>query len=523
MIILRCLLVMLLSLSLAAHAQAEEKRIALLIGNQDYPPEVGALSNTHDDVRTMEAALHDVGFETLPRFDLDEDGMEDAFDDFEMRIFTEAEAGHEVIAFFYYSGHGAAAYDDREARNFLIPARETISTASQIFRKGVELEEVLAGLQATRAKAVFVVSDACRNELKFAFSKSIADKGMTRVSQRPGMLVAFATAAGETTPDDGLFAKTLADEIRRPGQDAVVAFYQALAEVSDKRKSSSRPFMAPGKLPRGLCFAECASILPATPVEPTRKAEYWFRGNEDDRGYLTSQTLMATVDDLDYQIQEFEYALPGVEVLKDFNGDGTLDAVISIHAGGNCCPASYYFVADMKNGHFAVNLIEDIYSWEGPSPEIFEGQWAVKFVSLNEGMNTSDYEQDIHLYTLKADKPFLLSKTKKREVVAEAEMRSNAFDMDSNDMNQVQSISYDINDDGAVDTLTCGFWSRWGRLASCAVSLTGSSEKIKIEGNCKRLGVLRASENGLSKLVCDSDQILVYDAAENAYAETGTD
>ena len=144
MSMLRSFSALLVCLLLVSHARADEKRIALLIGNQDYPAEVGALTNTHKDVRTMEEALAAVGFETLPRFDLDEDGMEDAFDKFEARIGEEADAGHEVIAFFYYSGHGAAAYDDREARNYLIPAKETITAASHIFRKGVELEEVLA-------------------------------------------------------------------------------------------------------------------------------------------------------------------------------------------------------------------------------------------------------------------------------------------------------------------------------------------------------------------------------------------
>ncbi len=250
-------------------AEAKEVRLALLIGNQDYPAEVGRLSNTHQDARTVQAALNDVGFETVLGTDLDEDGMNDALDAFESHIRRETEAGNEVVAFFYYSGHGAAAYGDRGPTNFLIPARESITEVSHIFRKGVKLEEVLDSLQASQAKAVFVVSDACRNELKFSFSKSAGEKGMARVEQRSGMLVAFATAAGETTPDDGLFATVLADEIRRPGQDAALAFYNALADVSDRRPSSGRPFMAPGKLPRGLCFAGCAMA----PVD-TDKADW---------------------------------------------------------------------------------------------------------------------------------------------------------------------------------------------------------------------------------------------------------
>ena len=71
MSMLRSFSALLVCLLLVSHARADEKRIALLIGNQDYPAEVGALTNTHKDVRTMEEALAAVGFETLPRFDLD--------------------------------------------------------------------------------------------------------------------------------------------------------------------------------------------------------------------------------------------------------------------------------------------------------------------------------------------------------------------------------------------------------------------------------------------------------------------
>jgi len=42
-----------------------EKRIALLIGNKDYKPGVGALGNPLNDVRVIGDALKAVGFEVL--------------------------------------------------------------------------------------------------------------------------------------------------------------------------------------------------------------------------------------------------------------------------------------------------------------------------------------------------------------------------------------------------------------------------------------------------------------------------
>ena len=45
-----------------APAALAEKRIALLIGNKDYKPGVGALVNPLNDVRVMGEALNAVGF-----------------------------------------------------------------------------------------------------------------------------------------------------------------------------------------------------------------------------------------------------------------------------------------------------------------------------------------------------------------------------------------------------------------------------------------------------------------------------
>ena len=165
-------------LALAGGAKADEVRLALLIGNQDYPANIGALSNTHSDVRILGNALDEVGFEIETGFDLDKDGMSAALDEFERSIATEKADGNDVVAFFYYSGHGTALYEDKEAKNFLLPARMTVDQLGQIYRKAIALEEVLGSLSSSGADMVFVVSDACRDELNLSSSKFIGDKGL---------------------------------------------------------------------------------------------------------------------------------------------------------------------------------------------------------------------------------------------------------------------------------------------------------------------------------------------------------
>ena len=102
-------------------SHADERRLALLIGNESYPVEVGALSLPHEDVDSLGSALTTVGFDVTTEKDLDEDGMEDAISAFENRINATSAAGYEVVAFFYYSGHGASAVIDGERKNFFLP------------------------------------------------------------------------------------------------------------------------------------------------------------------------------------------------------------------------------------------------------------------------------------------------------------------------------------------------------------------------------------------------------------------
>ena len=238
-------------------AHAEERRVALLIGNQDYPASVGRLTNTHADVSRMADALQAVGFEVTRALDVDDDAMEAALQTFENHITSLQAGGDEVIAFFYYSGHGASMNVDGSMQNFLIPAKENIPNAGALERKGVKVNSLLRGFSYINARAFFVLLDACRNEMSTSFTKS-ASKGATRVEQRRGMWVAFATSPGATTPDDGLFSTVIAEEIRKPGQRASVSLMDAMTRVASLRSFAGQPIMAPGLLPNDVCFAGCA-------------------------------------------------------------------------------------------------------------------------------------------------------------------------------------------------------------------------------------------------------------------------
>ncbi|MCB9970357.1 MAG: caspase family protein [Hyphomonas sp.] len=252
-------LICLWALATCAFAAAAEPRYALLIGNEDYPATVGRLSLPYQDVENMRSGLVQAGFP--------EDHVKVLKDatqtDINLAVAQLASdlraAGSDAVGFFYYSGHGGSAESAGKRANYLIPAKSPITGAEQLPILGVPVNNIIDALAASDARAIFFVSDACRNTLPFTSSKGgAADKGMVRVPRRRGLYIAFATADGATTPDDGLFSKALSKRLPEKGLSADRAFTLALREVAAARAGSAMPFTADG-LTEDICFAGCGA------------------------------------------------------------------------------------------------------------------------------------------------------------------------------------------------------------------------------------------------------------------------
>ena len=214
----------LLLLPTALHAQAE-KRIALLIGNQGYGSEIGRLANPHNDVALLEKTLKALGFEVRTVRDAGLAGLHQAVNAYARRVQA---AGPNAVGFFYYSGHGAAD----AGTNYLIPIDVKTTETGELWDQSLRLTEITRKLKAEAGNAThFVVFDACRNTLKLTNAGSralVQSKGFVPVAQESGMLIAYATAEGELASDLGAgagpYAKALAEEIVKPGIEAVTMF-----------------------------------------------------------------------------------------------------------------------------------------------------------------------------------------------------------------------------------------------------------------------------------------------------------
>jgi len=207
-----------------AEAQAPARH-ALLIGNQAYTGEIGALTNPHNDVALMETALKTLGFTVTVVRDARLGATNIAINRY---LRTLAAAGPGAVGFFYYSGHGAAD----GTTNYLIPVDATSTDTAELWDQSLRLGEITRRLKVEAGNAThFVVFDACRNSLKLREPGKrtiVQAKGFRAERQEVGMLISYATAEGELASDVGQgagpYAKVLAEEIVMPGVEAVTMF-----------------------------------------------------------------------------------------------------------------------------------------------------------------------------------------------------------------------------------------------------------------------------------------------------------
>jgi uncharacterized caspase-like protein len=212
---------------------AAGRRIALLIGNQRYTEKVGPLKNPHSEVAMLEAAPKQVGFEVTVLRDTDYRSMDQAI---KRHISKIREAGSDAISFFYYSGHGAA--NPATPINYLIPVDVADAETDDLWNQAFELSNIVDKLSTQTPNAThYVVFDVCRDELKLKPSgKSLgATKGFVPVINTSGLLIAYAAAPNKTASDvgagSGPYASALAEEIVRPGQEAVIMFRNVQLKV----------------------------------------------------------------------------------------------------------------------------------------------------------------------------------------------------------------------------------------------------------------------------------------------------
>ena len=217
-----------------AHA---EKRVALVVGNNDYR-NVPKLQKAVNDARTMGDTLKQLGFTVM----VAENQNRQAFSQTLLAFDKAVEAGD--TAFFFYAGHGF----EIAGQNFLLPTDVPAATEGQeelVRDASVLADRIIERLQNRKVRTAILVFDACRNNpFERAGTRAIAGRGgLAPMTQLPeGVFSVFSAGPRQTALDrlsnddsnpNSVFTRTFAKELTQPGANLVQVAQRTRRLVSE--------------------------------------------------------------------------------------------------------------------------------------------------------------------------------------------------------------------------------------------------------------------------------------------------
>ena len=257
-----------LALLVGAGQQAlAETRLALVIGNGKYGPEVGALINPPNDANLMAERLTGLGFKVTKLVDGDQKAMKRAISAFGQQL---SAAGADAVGLFFYAGHGIQV----GGANYLIPVGAAIGAEADVDLEAVSAEAVLKQMEFAGARVNIVILDACRNN-PLPRSMRSASRGLARMDAPTGSFIGYSTAPGNVAADgDGKnspYTAALAAEMTKPGIAIEEAFRNVRVKVMETTSAQQVPWES-SSLTGAFFFKTGAAQVAAAPQPTAKKA-----------------------------------------------------------------------------------------------------------------------------------------------------------------------------------------------------------------------------------------------------------
>ena len=289
--------------ALAPAVKLGEARHALVIGNANYT--YGALKNPLNDARAMARELSLAGFEVQLLEDATQPAMQRA-----IRRFGDA-IQQGAVGLFYYAGHGMQV----KGRNFLVPVNADIDREYEIEYNAVDVNMVLAMMDAAKNPLNIVILDACRNN-PFARTFRIASTGLARMDAPAGTFIAFATAPGAIAADgsgeNGIYTKHLLAHLAKPGVPIEQLFKQVRIGVMEETRGEQTPWESSSL--RGEFSFRPGSASPGRPPDIEAAVAVALERAREAQRHETEQLIRAALDrqrkELEQQGLRFSSATP---------------------------------------------------------------------------------------------------------------------------------------------------------------------------------------------------------------------
>jgi len=165
-------------------------RIALVIGNGNYPDASAPLAQPINDARALTAALRRNGFDVDVVEDAGKDDMNRAIGRLKSKI------RHDSVVMLFFGGYGVQV--GRES--YMIPVDAVIWKEADVRRDGFSIEQVLDVMKEQGARAKLVVVDASRrNPYERPFRKY--SHGLAPINAPDNALILTSATPGKVADD----------------------------------------------------------------------------------------------------------------------------------------------------------------------------------------------------------------------------------------------------------------------------------------------------------------------------------
>lgn len=263
----------------SATSAESSDRVALLIGNGDYPEKgrFADLDNPVNDVFIVANSLKKAGFKVILVQDADQNTMRMKVREFEQQIKPGG------TALFYFAGHGV----QYEGENYLIGTNARFEEKYELGEEAVKATTVLSAISVNKPKTALMFLDCCRESPPKSWLESNTRGMKTRglgEMQHPDVVISFAAAPNEPAMDgngaNSPFAEALAREVVKE-QELGRVLKAVAKDVYETTQQQQRPWWN-GSLMHDFYFVE-EGKTPEVDVElPSFASDSKTIGSSDD-------------------------------------------------------------------------------------------------------------------------------------------------------------------------------------------------------------------------------------------------
>jgi hypothetical protein len=243
-----------------ARAQQAEPRIALVIGNGDYPDAEAPLKDVISNARALADELRRQGFDTDFGENLSKEATRAAVE----RFYGKIRSGSAALLFF----SGFAIQSNRQT--YIIPVNAQIWTEPDVRRDGYSLDAILAEMNSKGARVKIAIIDASRRN-PFERRFRAVPLGLAPVIAPNNTAVMYAAAPSMVVRDSdrGSFVSELVKEIRAAGK--IDEIFNRVARSVKEANSGQVPWFS-SSLVEDYSFAPSSRPRPEPPASRPEQA-----------------------------------------------------------------------------------------------------------------------------------------------------------------------------------------------------------------------------------------------------------